>query len=223
MKGTKFGQNFFRTTRGRVLDSIRDGYSTVDELSRRLELTDNAVRAHLLTLERDHLIEQHGFQQGLRKPHFSYRLTPEAEQLFPKAYHALLGRLLAVMKLRLKPAQFRDILREVAGVLASGSGMPKNPATVEEKGKTAAGVLRELGGAPRIEQNSEKMLINSNSGCPFSQIVDEHPEVCGLAETLLSEMTGADVREHCERGETPRCSFELRTGDAAARQDLQPM
>ena len=37
----------------------------------------------------------------------------------------------------------------------------------------------------------------------------EHPEVCQLAESLLSEIIGADVQEKCEREGTPRCSFEV--------------
>jgi hypothetical protein len=28
-------------------------------------------------------------------------------------------------------------------------------------------------------------------------------------ETLLSDVIGAPVREHCERGERPRCCFEI--------------
>jgi len=39
-------------------------------------------------------------RRGLRKPHYAYSLTPEAEQLFPKAYGALLGELLTVLEQR---------------------------------------------------------------------------------------------------------------------------
>ena len=209
MKGTKFGQNFFDSTRGRVLDLIRKGVSTVDELSVQLELTDNAVRAHLATLERDRLVEQHGLQRGPRKPHFSYRLTAEAEQLFPKAYHALLSRLLAVLKLRLEPRQLQEILREVATVLASGLSAKRNAATAIGKAESAVAVLEELGGSPRIEADGGRLLVRSNSGCPFSEVVNEHPEICRLAEVLLSEITGAEVYEKCERGDAPRCTFEI--------------
>lgn len=209
MKGTRFGQNFFDSTRGRVLELIRKGVVTVDELSGRLELTDNAVRAHLATLERDRLVEQHGLQRGPRKPHFSYRLTPEAEQLFPKAYHALLSRLLVVLKLRLEPQQLQEILREVASVLAAGLNTRRNAATIEGKAESAVAVLEELGGSSRIESDGDKLRVRSNSGCPFSEVVNEHPEICRLAEALLSEITGAAVCEKCERGDAPRCMFEI--------------
>ena len=209
MKGTKFGQNFFGSTRGRVLDLIRKGVSTVEDLSRNLSLTDNAVRAHLATLERDRLVEQHGLQRGLRKPHFSYRLTAEAEHLFPKAYHTLLSRLLFVLKLRLEPGQLDLILKEVAGSLAAGLNAGSPDDTVENKAERAAAVLEKLGGTARIESDGERVFIRSNGGCPFSEVVTEHPEICRLAETLLSEITGTTVSEICERGDAPRCSFEF--------------
>lgn len=209
MKTTKFGQNFFDSTRGRILDLLRGGVNTVEELSRRLELTDNAVRAHLATLERDRLVEQRGVQRGLRKPHFAYQLTPEAERLFPKAYHTLLNQLLAVLKLRLEPQELQSILREVAGALAAGLSVSRKDETAESRAQSAIAALEELGGASRIEREDDKLLIRSNSGCPFSEIVSEHPEICRLAEVLLSEITGSEVREYCQRDESPQCSFEI--------------
>ena len=57
----------------------------MNELAAALGLTDNAVRAHLLSLERDGLAHQSGTQPGFRKPHATYALTAEAEQIFPKS------------------------------------------------------------------------------------------------------------------------------------------
>src|ERR1044072_7483243 len=100
---TKLDKRFFESTRGRIVALLRGTTKTVNELAEELELTDNAVRGHLLTLERDGLIKQSGIQRGIRKPHFAYQLTQEAEQLFPKAYDALLNLLISVLKGRLTP------------------------------------------------------------------------------------------------------------------------
>ena len=54
---------------------------TVNDLAAELRLTDNAVRAHLASLERDRLVVQSGVKPGFRKPHATYALGPEAEQL----------------------------------------------------------------------------------------------------------------------------------------------
>src|SRR5918994_5184077 len=113
MKRTKFDRRFFESTRGRIVTLLRGTTKTVNELANELGLTDNAVRAHLLSLERDALIKQSGVQKGTRKPHFAYELTAEADNLFPKAYDALLNQLITVLKGRLAPATLEQVLRDV--------------------------------------------------------------------------------------------------------------
>ena len=53
-------------------------------------------------------------------------------------------------------------------------------------------------------------LIIRSGGCPLSAAVVERPEVCELAEALVAEIVGLPVRERCDRGESPKCRFELR-------------
>src|SRR3712207_3855961 len=113
METTKFDKRFFESTRGRIVTLLRASACTVDDLASQLELTDNAVRAHLLTLERDGLVRQSGLRRGPRKPHFTYALTTEADKLFPKAYDALLNQLIAVLKNRMEPDEIEEVLREV--------------------------------------------------------------------------------------------------------------
>ena len=60
MKTTKLDERFFDSTRGRVVNLLRGKSGTVIELAEALGLTDNAVRAHLLSLERDGLVRQSG-------------------------------------------------------------------------------------------------------------------------------------------------------------------
>src|ERR1044072_2405358 len=111
MMPTKPDRRFMESTRGRVVSLLRGEPRTVEELATRLELTDNAVRAHLATLERDGIVRQSGIRRGARKPHFTYALTDEADRLFPKAYDALLNQLIAVLKHRLSPSEIEDALR----------------------------------------------------------------------------------------------------------------
>ena len=114
-------KRFFESTRGQIVTMLRASPCTVEELARNLDLTDNAIRAHLLTLERDGIVRQSGVRRGPRKPHFTYTLTPQADSLFPKAYDALLNQLIFVLKNRLNPAEIEEVLREVGRAIASGA------------------------------------------------------------------------------------------------------
>ena len=208
MKTTKLDKRFFDSTRGRIVSLLREGSSTVNELASKLELTDNAVRAHLLTLERDGLVRQSGVQRGARKPHFAYELTAEAERLFPKAYDALLNQLITVLKGRLPPSALEDVLREVGRSLAARHSSGQTPADLEGRLQNALEVLKAIGGTPSVEREDGRLFIRSG-GCPLSAAVVEHPEVCELAEALVAEIVGLPVRERCDRGESPKCRFEV--------------
>ena len=205
---TKLDKRFFDSTRGRVVKSVRGTRKTVNELSEELGLTDNAVRAHLLSLERDGLIRQSGIQRGTRKPHFSYELTEEAEHLFPKAYDAILNQLISALKGRLSPAALKEVLREVGRSLAGGQANARKGGNLETRAGRALSALEAIGGSARIEKENGKLYIRSE-GCPLAAAVAEHPEVCGLAENLVSEIIGMEVHERCDREGTPRCRFEI--------------
>jgi predicted ArsR family transcriptional regulator len=208
MKTTKLDERFFDSTRGRVVSLLRGKSGTVTELAEALGLTDNAVRAHLLSLERDGLVRQSGVQRGARKPHFAYELTAEAERLFPKAYDALLTQLITALKGRLPPPALEDVLREVGRSLAARHTSGGSAADLEGRLRNALEILKAIGGTPSVEREGGKLVIRSG-GCPLAAAVVEHPEVCELAEALVSEVVGLPVRESCHRGESPKCRFEI--------------
>src|SRR4051794_33336088 len=94
MRSAGWDTRFWASTRGRIVLLLRGGSRTVNELAATLGLTDNAVRVHLTTLERDGLVRASGRRPGVRKPTVTYDLTAEAEHLFPKVYGPLLRHLL---------------------------------------------------------------------------------------------------------------------------------
>jgi len=207
MNQTKLDSRFFGSTRGRIVKLLRGTNRTVNDLARELTLTDNAVRAHLLSLERDGLIRQSGTQRGTRKPHFAYELTDEGEHLFPKAYDVLLNQLLSALKGRLSAAALEEVLRDVGRSLAAAQ-LAEEADDLESRIGGALKALEAVGGAARVEKANEGIVICSER-CPLATAVSEHPEVCRLAETLLSEIIGVEVQEYCDRKGTPRCRFEV--------------
>lgn len=198
-------RRFFESTRGQIVTILRGSPGTVEELAGKLSLTDNAVRAHLATLERDGLVRQSGVRRGARKPHFTYTLTAEADRLFPKAYDALLNQLIAVLKNRLDPPQIEEILREVGRAVAASA---PHGHSLESRVQNALRALEAIGGAAEVEKHDDKFVIRS-SGCPLAAAVGVHPEVCRLAETLIAEIVKAPVEERCEREPRPQCRFEI--------------
>ncbi len=209
-------QRFFESTRGQIVTLLRRGGRTVEELAQVLGLTDNGVRAHLATLERDGLVQQRGSvrrSRGGGKPAYVYELTAEAEGLFPKAYEPVLRQLLDVLADQLGPEESEALLRSVGRRIAEGQTVPED--SVRARLEEATGVLNELGGLAELEEVNGSYIIRGYS-CPLTGVAPNHPEVCRMAETVLTELSGVPVREHCDRGERPRCCFEVASSDDTA-------
>lgn len=209
MKATGWRTRLMASTRGKILDLLRPKDQTVNELAASLKLTDNAVRAHLLSLERDGLIHQSGTQPGFRKPHVTYALTPEAEQIFPKSYGVLLDLILIVISRQLTPKELRAAMREVGKKIADNHLDEIKGKSRKQRIDTALRILKDLGGAATFEESEGKHLIRGN-GCPLAAATGRHPEACLIAESLLSQIIGAPVKEHCIHGAAPSCRFEIR-------------
>ena len=205
MATPRLDERFFSTSRGRVVRLLQRASRTVEELAGALGLTDNAVRAHLATLERDGLVRQGELRRGAGKPSFTYELTPDAERLFPKPYGPVLRQLLDVLGERLPPDEVEGALREVGRRLGRAHRAEGDP---RRRAEAAVAVLNALGGLAELEEREGGFAISGWS-CPLAAAVPGHAEVCRLAEAMLEEIVAAPVSECCERGEAPRCSFEI--------------
>jgi predicted ArsR family transcriptional regulator len=208
MKMPNGDRRLFRGSLGRILVLLYHGDRTVSELSEHLKLTDNTVRTHLATLERDGFVEQRGLRPGFRKPHNAYHLTTAAEQLFLKACDPLLDNVLSVLAARETAEAFEAVLRDAGHRMAARVVRELEGAERARRIDRAMDVLRDLGGVVEASEEAGTVFLRG-SRCPLSVVVAEHPQVCMFAETVLSDIVDVPVQEHCEKGGTPRCRFEF--------------
>lgn len=197
-------QRFFMSTRGKIIQLLRRASQTVEELAQALDLTDNAVRAQLAALERDGLVQQRGSRRGSSKPSYIYALTPAGEDLFAKAYVPVLRQLLEVLHERMTADEMEVLLQATGRRLAAMWSVPSG--AVHARLERAIEVLNELGGLAELERCDDTYVIRGYS-CPLAAVVPGHPEVCRLAASLLTELVGVPVQEHCNRGEQVGCRF----------------
>jgi predicted ArsR family transcriptional regulator len=211
--GKRWRERVLSTTRGRVLSLLRRGPRTVNELAEALNLTDNGVRLHLGALERDGLVEQQGARRGRSRPSYVYRLTPEAEALFPRAYATVLSEVLGYVRDERGVAELELFLRAVG----RRAGERARVAThgLRERVDAAVVLLGEMGGLAEVEEQPDAFMIRGFS-CPMAAIVGTNPEACALAEEMVGGIVDVPVKECCDReGDSPRCAFRVaRTGSA---------
>ena len=211
--GRQLPRRLVEGTGGRILELLRQGPRTVDELASALDLTRTAVRAQLATLERDDLVERRGSRRGTSKPSRVYGITMQAELLFSRAYIPILTQLLHVLAHRMAPGEFDSIMHEVGRAAMLGrAAAPRGP--LRDRVVTASALLNELGGLSEVEEEDGLYVIRSH-GCPLAAATAEHPEACNALESMLSEFVGAKVTKCCDRYDRVRCCFEVGRDSAA--------
>lgn len=193
-------------TQVRLLGLLRRSRQSITGLAKALRLTDNAVRMHIAALHRDGIVEQVGVERDTGgKPARLYGLTREGEELFPKAYAFVLGALVE----EIVRTQGRDravaLLRRVGAQAARTRAAGANP---KQKLEAAADVFRRLGTDASVEKTADGWRLRGH-GCPLSAVTADHAEMCQLGKALVEEVVGAPVTECCQRGDHPRCAFEL--------------
>lgn len=200
--------DLFETTRGKLLLLLCTGPKTVNELMDELGVTDNAVRAHLANLQQAGLVISIGLRPGTRKPHVDYELTPKARRLLPQAHEQVLQVLVGVLSERLPAEQVRGLLSEVARrVLAQWVSDLRQR---EPRGRLSELFRRLSHVAPGLSIQDEPGGTTVRAcGCPLTSVTAAHPQVCEVLAEVLGDVLGAEVRECCERSESPRCRFQM--------------
>jgi predicted ArsR family transcriptional regulator len=201
---TNWVERLLGQTQVKLLQLLRRPPQTVTGLSVALGVTDNAVRNHIAALGRDGIVKQVGTQRDTGgKPASIYALTEEGEELFPKAYAAVLGGLVEQIARTDGWEHAIELLRSVG---AQAGARARVTAGVEARVTAAAVALRSLGGDIEVQSTPDGWRLQGY-GCPLSAVTSRHPEVCELARALVAEITAQPVTECCDRSGRPRCAF----------------
>lgn len=209
MTGPTKTDRFLESTRGKIVSLLRHSEKTVDEIALELGLTDNAVRAHLTTLERDGLVRPNGVRHEgkVGKPATIYQLSPDVDPLFSKAYLPLLTVLVGTLGERLRTSELTSLFREAGRRLAPSTGLQAGK--LEHRVRVASELLNQLGGLTTVEELAgATRYVIQGSGCPLGIAVAQRPEVCQVVGGFIEEVTGVKVQSCCARGERPSCRFE---------------
>lgn len=185
---------------------------TVDELSETLEITRNAVRQHLTSLERDGLVQSASTRPSGGRPHQLYVLSDRGKEFFSRHYAWFAELLLESIQRESGADNFRKRLQSlgtgVATQLLTQNAQPKTP---REKVQRLADLMQDLGYESKSGAAADGTPVIEADNCVFHQLAMKHPEVCDFDLALLSTFTGAKVEhEECMAKGGGVCRFKFR-------------
>ena len=168
---------------------------TVEELSKGLGITDNAVRQHLTALERDGMVVKGETQSTGGRPEQLFGLTAAGHELFPRHYswfaELLISSLLEEQGTEALRERLEGMGKAVGRQVASRLAGVKDRA---ERIRALSGIMRELGyQSGSVDPANEKLPAIEATNCVFHSLAERYPEVCYFDLALMSEIVGSDV------------------------------
>jgi predicted ArsR family transcriptional regulator len=198
------------TTRRSVLEALRSaGTATVAQLAEMVGVKGITIRHHLNGLLAEGLVDAEEKRQAVGRPIYMYRLTAEAENLFPQKYHQLVERLLDQVKLSLPPETVDMLIKSLATSLAEEFRVEFDSLPEPDRLNRLIDLLAREGFMAQWRRTDAGVELVEYH-CPYYAVGQRHPEICQIDEELIRVALKAQVaKEACLLTGDPACKFVL--------------
>jgi predicted ArsR family transcriptional regulator len=210
---------FFQSTRGKIVSALRRRHTaSAVELAGEFGLTPNAVRQQLIGLERDGYVAERSVKRGPTKPTLEYSLTPSADALFPQRYDRMLGAVLREVKTSFGSDGLETVMKSLGRREAEKYRAKLVAPDAKGRAIELAALLRASGVEADVVETAGGVVELREHNCPYASTVGEHPEVCSIIHTVLSEtVSSSTVQVESIATGGDACRFEIASAREAVR------
>ncbi|MGD8458321.1 MAG: ArsR family transcriptional regulator [Anaerolineales bacterium] len=197
-------------TRNQILNILLSQHGcTINELAEAVEINPVSVRHHIAKLEAEGLVKSEEERHGVGRPRRIYFLTNEGMEKFPSRYLNLSIRILEKLKETLPPKTVNKLIKEMATEMVSDQITQIDTAMldIEERIALVQQLLLDEGFTVEVTTKGEGVEIKGTS-CPYKHIGEDHPEICLVDETMISEILATPIEKtHCVLNGDPYCCY----------------
>ena len=203
-----------RKTRRAVVHLLKtDGPLTSAELAGRLGVTAMAVRQHLYTLQSEKFVAVEERPVPIGRPAKHWRLTREADRLFPDAYAELSVSLIGALGDAFGPAGLQRVLESRgARQLALYTARIPPTASLKEKVRQLARIRTEEGYMAEVHSAGKGAFLLTENHCPICAAATQCQGFCTAEIDLFRKVLGPGVQidreEHIVSG-ARRCAYRI--------------
>jgi predicted ArsR family transcriptional regulator len=204
-----------RKTRRAITKLLKtEGPSGPAQLAERLGLTAMAVRQHLYALQREGLVTAEARPVPIGRPAKFWRLTPEADRLFPEAYAELSVALINSVKDAFGDEGLERVLTSRCARQRTDYGKRIKPGdTLQKKLQELAKVRTEEGYMAEIKAEGEGSFLLIENHCPICAAANACQGFCATELDLFRSVLGSGINveraEHIISGDH-RCVYRVR-------------
>jgi DeoR family transcriptional regulator, suf operon transcriptional repressor len=176
---------------------------TARELAARFDVTPNAMRRHLETLEAAGVVRHTREVRGVGGPVHAFTLTGSGEALFPRSYANVLLETLEAIAAEHGRSGVSDFFRRKWTTLAADAAPALRQLPLAERVQLVAELWTSLGYMAEADVDEVTGLpVLRKHNCAIRAVAEQYPEVCATEAEFIAEVIGvsAERREHILAG-----------------------
>jgi predicted ArsR family transcriptional regulator len=201
-------------TRRRIVKLLKtEGPMDSARLAARLKVTPMAVRQHLYALQEERLVSAEERPVPVGRPAKHWRLTPEADRLFPDAYAEISVALIDAVGATFGPGGMARLLEtRLARQQADYGARITSSAPLGKKLQQLARVRTEEGYMAEVKPDGRGAFLFIENHCPICAAATACQGFCATELDLFRGLLGKDVSveraEHIVSGDR-RCAYRI--------------
>ena len=205
-----YSWEFSNTPAGRVLKAIQlRGKANIKDVAADLGVTTSAVRLHLAQLQASGAIEAEKVREGVGRPYYVYKMTPQAHNLFYKDYGDLARLLLEEVAVSQGPDALQNVLHRVSDRLADLYRDQIWGQELVDRVRAWAELLDQRGITVKIVSTDQGYILEEY-GCPYHNVAMENREVCEMERQVLGRLLDSGVKlTQCALDGHRGCQFTI--------------
>jgi predicted ArsR family transcriptional regulator len=206
----------FSDTRKSILTLLKqNGSETISGLSRKLNISNEGIRLHLVQLERDGYIKRNTEKSAPKggRPAIKISLTSKGETLFPKNYDALTIEVIDTVAQQLGKDAVKKILSALVDKRVREWQQHLNELSLAEKLEALKNLYISNDLFMDVDYDHEtKTMILIERNCPFYDVAMQRPVLCNVTLNTLTRLLGYRVsREKRFQNGDGCCVFRVNT------------
>jgi predicted ArsR family transcriptional regulator len=182
---------------------------SIDEIAAQLEISRNAVKQHLVGLEKQMLVKEAALNSTGGRPARSYSLTEKGINHFPKQYAWFCNLLLSELAGELTTEQLENKMWQMGVKLAHSLMGQFSHLSAPQKLTALVELMQSLGYHAALEQEDGQFSIKALN-CVYHDLAQQYPALCQFDRALIATLLEQPIQQtQCMAQKDCVCRFKL--------------